>query len=85
MIDAVTTEPGTFGKFVIEEINNKLKTTERVCKKLWYNNHEECLFRRTDEAPSIIMCKYPERINSTRRTNCVYKFCPLINRNREGR
>jgi hypothetical protein len=75
-------EAGLFGEAVIGEINETLKMAEKICKELWQDNHGDCPLRRNGETEEIIMCRYPERINSTRENNCTYKYCPLINRYR---
>jgi hypothetical protein len=75
-------ELGLFGESVIGEINEILATAESVCKEFWQDNHEDCPLREDGPTEGIIMCRYPERINSTRENNCTYKYCPLINRYR---
>lgn len=62
----------------IASINSMLERTEEVCKELWQDNHGECMLRSNGETEEIIMCGYPERINSTRKNNCTYEDCPLI-------
>ena len=73
------TKPGLFDRSVVS-INSMLERTEEVCKELWQDSCEECRLRSQDEAEGVIMCGYPERINSTRENNCRYKVCPLIHK-----
>ena len=71
---------GLFGKAVIDSINDLLKMAEEICKETWQDNHEDCPLRSNSETIGVIMCGYPERINSTRENNCTYESCPLIDR-----
>lgn len=62
----------------IAAINRMLERTEDVCKEMWDATHKECQLRNAGETEGIIMCGYPERINSHRENNCRYETCPLI-------
>lgn len=68
---------GLFDK-AIASINKMLERTEDVCKEMWDASHKECQLRNDGETEEIIMCGYPERINSTTKNNCTYESCPLI-------
>lgn len=79
MLSANKTEPGLFDRSIIS-INSMLERAKEVCKELWQDSCEECKFRSQGETEEIIMCKYPERINSIRENNCTYESCPLIHK-----
>ena len=72
-------ESGAFNK-AIASINEILEASEEMCNNMWQANHEECMLRNNSDTEGVIMCGYPERINSTRENNCKYEVCPLIRR-----
>ena len=71
---------GTPFNKIVDSINERLKAADEVCRKAWHYNHGKCPLQDDGETEEIIVCGYPERINSTRENNCTYESCPLVHK-----